>query len=186
MKPLALLLILAATSQAAPLPNGFFRFSGKPEISASPSCICHEKGFPCCDCCEGNYCRCVRLNPYAHLPPEKTCKACYEAALLWATGVEQEAKALGYYTEVSSGEWWERSRWIWIGGGPHAEAMRAEYQEAKCLMDAWFACWWITWPNVTGNQREEYEVQLRALIGNAAYSAGAMPPPIPYWRVPRR
>jgi hypothetical protein len=195
----ALVPLLGTWLPAAPVPEilkEVWRKAPTPHCAQGPDCKCIKAGHTC-NCGKAD-CDCVILNPYAHLPSKLDCQRNIMLSHEWANAILREARALGYYGDI-----WDHpaepvqllidlglvtphkvSRGVtWFpGGGPHAQAMQLEHSEALLLVRVWNIA-------LRMDHHSEYtpalEMELRAVIGDAAYSAGALPGPWPSWSVPR-
>ncbi len=163
---------------AATLPRG---------VAAAPACPCAGQTCPCsdrcgCGCAKGRICECgpilgccghdpepELLHPpapdlYGHLPDSACCARNYgdigpfHNALKWAL------------EDIKSGNVECRD----------AKFVRDLEQESAIMqrhLDAWFACWWVTWPNANDAQKSEWAEKLLVLIGPEAYHSGKIPTP---------
>lgn len=104
----------------------------------------------------------------SRFPPEKLCEKNWHIASAYVDRLDCEHAAAG-----ASHTYW-------------AEALRAERVEAARLKAAWYALWWIVWPNANACQRSEWEDILRGHIGDRAFVTGEWPPPLPAWYWPAR
>lgn len=120
------------------------------------------------------------VDSYARFPSAEVCRVNREVAERWKAGVFRQAWMLGY-CEIKCGPTIQQCvQWQEVGGPP-AQAMRDEYDEADYLVRVWSLA-----VGMRDNETpDDYERDLRRLIGARAFVLGVLPAPVPYWRVPR-
>lgn len=114
-----------------------------------------------------------------------------DLAAAWAAAILRDAHSLGYYSERLERVWGFAGAGFavginhkkeWHGGGWCARAMQEEYADTRLRERVW--CLAVALRE--DEEKDDFEAELRALIGDANYVRGQLPPPIPTWRVPRR
>ncbi len=94
---------------------------------------------------------------YPQLPCAIVCELCYHQC-------EADRQEIAARLELVDG--WQRHRLLELRGQVDRTAA------------VWMAAWWVSWPQATPEQREEWAVTLAGLIGADAFWRGEMPLPL--------
>lgn len=130
-------------------------------------CECGETCI--CGCVQGKECTCGPIiSPYGS---EEHCKRQMDLCDLYIAQLWREVEVLGGYRDWG----WQLNDPPLQAGGWRAVQTEAKIKHIEHRKKAWYAAWWLAWPKITKEQRQEYTHQLTELVGARAVITGQLP-----------